>query len=447
MATVRKMWACKNTNCKNPETGKHRGYKKVQAAGEVKAVCKWCAVPMVLNDNYTTRMQVNGEVRSKLLTGDKEFAGDYIAECRTAARVGNLLPGEEQIITWAEAKKRFEAWLDDPGAQDKILSAKTITFYKSMLIPLEKEFTVKKLGKVDFTKMTLQDIQKKHVDAFKSFRMKTCAASTVNGSLATLKRLYSVICSDERAKETPRLHEAMTDIFKVKLLELDNEQDNILETETEMQALLSFCKAPHLHHFVYGILNTGLRHVDMLKLKIPEISFPKNEIVTTVKGGKQVEIPLTGAYRAYLEEWLKPGNVHRINGYLIPSKVRPAGGGERPYRVDSDIGFETACENTAAFYDQLASEAGNKHDRQAAKAIAEKFRLLTPHHLRHTFATHFLYKTSKQFGATVAVHALSKILGHSSTYITERYSHALKEVQQAAMADFGAQMFTVADSR
>lgn len=432
MATVRKMWACKNSQCKNPETGKHRGYKKVQAPGEKKALCKWCSGPMMLNENLTTRQQVGGQVKTKILTGDKDFAEDYLAECRMAARVGNLLPGEELLITWTEARKRFEAWLNDPGANDN-LGAKTAIFYRNMIKPLDAAFG----------KKTLQDIQKKDVDAFKTARMRDKSASTVNGSLATLKRIYSVICSQERAGLTPRLHEAMTDVFKVKLLTPNNKQEIILDNQTEMETLLSFCRTPHLHHFVFGILNTGLRHDDMLKLRIEEISFQKNEIVTTVKGGVQVEIPLTGPYQEYLKNWIKGQKVRSINGYLIPSKIRTS---ER-YRVDSDIGFAVACENTAGYYDQLAAEAGNKHDRQVAREVAEKFRQLTPHHLRHTFATHFLYKASKQLGATAAVHVLSKILGHSSTYITERYSHALKDVQQSAMAVFGDHMFNAIESR
>jgi len=434
MATIRKMWVCKNTGCRN-EVGKHRGYKKV-CTGEKKAPCKHCGVPMVLNENHTARVQVNGETRSRTISPNKKDAEAYITECKTASRLGNLLPGEETIISWKEAKKCFEVWLDDLGANDN-LSAKTAVFYRNMMKPLDAAFG----------KMSLQDIEKKHVDAFKTARMKDKSASTVNGSLATLKRLYSVICSQERAGKTPRLHEAMADVFKVKLLTPNNRQEIILEDETEMQALLDQCKTPHLYHFVFGILNTGLRHDDMLKLRIEEISFAKNEIVTTVKGGVKVEVPLTGAYRSYLESWIKGQKVRSINGYLIPSKVRATDGGDRPYRNDSNIGFEVARENTAKFYDQMASEAGNKHDRQAARRVAEKFRQLTPHHLRHTFATHFLYKASKEMGATAAVHVLSKILGHSSTYITERYSHALKDVQQAAMASFGAQMFTAAESR
>jgi site-specific recombinase XerD len=64
-------------------------------------------------------------------------------------------------------------------------------------------------------------------------------------------------------------------------------------------------------------------------------------------------------------------------------------------RVDSDIGFETACRN--------------------AKITDFRF-----HDLRHTFATNFLQRTSD-------IRALQEILGHSDIKMTEKYTHVVKE--------------------
>jgi len=245
-------------------------------------------------------------------------------------------------------------------------------------------------------------------------------------SLATIKRLYTILTDARRARDFPRLHEAKTDIFKAKLLELDNTPDIILETDEEIQSLLAECKTPHLYHFVFGILNTGLRNQFMWSLKTSEVFFARNEIVKAVKGGTIVQIPLTPQYRDYLTNWLKTQKVKSVKHYVIPSTKNPA----QCFNECSDVGFSTACERVAVKYEK----AGNK-------ALAAKFRKLTPHHLRHTFATHFLYKTSKELGATAAVHILSKILGHSSTYITERYSHVLSEINQGAMKVYGEEMF------
>ncbi|KAF0218835.1 MAG: hypothetical protein FD174_2618 [Geobacteraceae bacterium] len=414
MASVRKYWRCTNSGCKNPETGKHRGYKKVHQ-GEKKCLCKHCEQPMALSENYVTRIVRGGQQFTKSVSPRKDDATAHLAACVVARKSGALFPGEEPLITWLDAAKTFEKWMDS-AIKTKELSEATAKHYRNGLKPLGPYFK----------DMVLQDMEKRHVEDFKTDRREDVGASTVNMSLATLKRLFTINTDNVRAKDYPRLHEAMTDVFKVKLLELKNEGEIILETDEEVQALLDECKTPHLHHFAFGILNTGLRHQFMWSLKWPEINFDANEIVKMVKGGTVVRIPLTDQYRDYLKSWQKSQKVRSINGYVIPSRLDPA----TCYRQDSHVGFPQACERAAVKFEKV----GKKH-------LAAKFRELTPHHLRHTFATHYLYKASKTLGATAAVHVLSKILGHSGVYITERYSHVLKEINQASMVEFGNQMF------
>jgi integrase len=59
-------------------------------------------------------------------------------------------------------------------------------------------------------------------------------------------------------------------------------------------------------------------------------------------------------------------------------------------------------------------------------AIAAQIRPIKFHDLRHTFATNFMANGG-------AIHALARILGHTTTNMTERYSHfGLDHVKQAA---------------
>ena len=106
MATIRKMWRCTNSQCKN-EAGKHRGYKKV-CTGEKSALCKHCGSSMVLSQNHTTRIMKDGVsfTRSKGLTS-KGDAEAYLAHCVTSRHSGSLLPGEEKLISWKEADKIY----------------------------------------------------------------------------------------------------------------------------------------------------------------------------------------------------------------------------------------------------------------------------------------------------------------------------------------------------
>jgi integrase len=54
----------------------------------------------------------------------------------------------------------------------------------------------------------------------------------------------------------------------------------------------------------------------------------------------------------------------------------------------------------------------------------------TFHDLRRTFDTPFLNRTKD-------IHTLAQVMGHGTTYMTERYSHLLDEVKRDAMIAFG----------
>jgi len=409
MATIRKYWRC---SCRNPDTGKARGYKKVHQ-GEKSAICPHCQGEMYLSETLTARVTINGRTVTRADRA-KTNATAFIEECRRSKRTGDLLPGEEPEITWDEAVKTFQQRIQS-AAQLNELSKATQRYYLDGLKPLCAKFK----------SFTLQEIEKRHVEQFKSDRRKEVGPSTVNCALATLKRMYTLVCDELRARDYPRLHEAKTDIFKVKLLELDNANENFLETDDEIQALLSECRTLTLFKFAFTILNTGLRPGFALSLKKSEFNFKAGQIRKIVKGGTLVTIPLTDQFKDKAETWFKDSKE-----WLIPSPRDP----QKCMKVDTNIGFESAR-------DRAAAKLRKSGQKEAAARMAE----LTPHHLRHTFATHYLFKTSKAYGATAAVHMLSKILGHSATYITERYSHILQQINQGAMQTYGDEVFSMID--
>lgn len=410
MATIRKIWRCTNSQCKN-EAGKHRGYKKV-CTGEKQALCKHCGSSMMLSSNVTTRIQRQGKSYTKTVV-NKGDAEAYLAHCVTARHSGALMPGEERLIPWSEAEKLFLASLD--VRLDNGKSENTDKVYRGRVRLLSKTFGNR----------ILQTIERFEVENWVAARNKIVGASDINSCLALLNMIYKGVLDRYSARRFPRLQEAATDIAKVKRFDLPPGRNNILETEEQIKALLDECLTLNLYHFCYGILNTGLRHADMIKLRISEISWTRNEIQTTVKGGKIVRIPITENYGKFLKTWIlrtKPTKA----GWLFPSTRIP----------------ETCFIQKVTFgFDSMKERVAKKYDAKGNKAAAAKFRALVPHDLRHTFATHFLYKASKELGATAAVHILSQALGHSTSYITQRYSHALDDVNQSAMKAYGKEMF------
>ncbi len=410
MATVRKMWHCANSQCKN-ESGKHRGYKKVHT-GEKEALCKHCGLPMVLSASHTTRVQREGKTYTKT-SQSKGDAEAYLAHCVTAKHSGTLMPGEERLIKWSDAEKLFFQNLDARLENGK--SINTDRVYRSRVGLLRKTFGSR----------ILQTIERFEVEDWRDARSRVAGASDVNASLSLMDMIYKIVIDRYTARRMPRLQESAADIAQVRRMDLPPGRDNILENEDQIQAMLGECLTQNLYHFCYGVLNTGLRHADMLKLRTSEISWTRNEIQTTVKGKKSVRIPITENYGKFLKTWILRTRPTK-GGWLFPSTKKD----EEPFKKNTDFGF---C--------RMRERVAKKYDAKGDTATAAKFRALVPHDLRHTFATHFLYKASKELGATAAVHILSQALGHSTSYITQRYSHSLDDVNQAAMKSYGREMF------
>jgi integrase/recombinase XerD len=139
---------------------------------------------------------------------------------------------------------------------------------------------------------------------------------------------------------------------------------------------------------------TGLRVSELVKLRLPDINLEAGYLTTVGKGGKQRLVPLgeaaVAALRAYVE-------------------------GERPHFLRPGLGGNT----DALFLTRL----GRRMTRQAfwkilgAHARAAGIRKqISPHKLRHSFATHLVER-----GADLR--AVQAMLGHADIGTTEIYTH------------------------
>ncbi|MEM5786087.1 MAG: site-specific integrase [Syntrophobacteraceae bacterium] len=222
--------------------------------------------------------------------------------------------------------------------------------------------------------------------------------ASVNRELATLKSMFSVLKRMKKIRENPAAN--------VRMLKENNRRERCL-TQEEIDRLLAQC-SPNWRLLVLIALNTGLRKSGCLTLKWEEINFERNEIVKRngIKGGKKVRIPLTSQLRSVLLE--NPG----VSGYVVKSPGR----NDRPTTLKDDKPYG------------VSSRTGYKGALRRA-GISD----FTFHDLRHTFATWFISTTRD-------IHTLAQILGHSTTYTTERYSHLLNDHAQAQMKAFGDSM-------
>ncbi|MEE8637841.1 MAG: tyrosine recombinase XerC [Candidatus Margulisiibacteriota bacterium] len=152
---------------------------------------------------------------------------------------------------------------------------------------------------------------------------------------------------------------------------------------------------------IYG---TGLRVAEIIGMNMNDIDFDEGEIKVLGKGSKE-RIVLFGSHaRAALHKYIKEGRSHLISGKKMPALfINRRGGRLTPRSVERMITF-------------YAKKAGlNKK--------------VTPHTLRHSFATHLL-----SGGADLRM--VQELLGHVSLSTTQVYTHItkerLKEVYDAA---------------
>lgn len=216
-----------------------------------------------------------------------------------------------------------------------------------------------------------KDVRKIDVNALdgviKHFQNKGNSNSTINRKLSCLSKVMRY-CYDRRIIEhIPKIEYLKENKHKVRILS-DEEESKIAEYFFEQGDL-------EMSTFFRFGLETGLRKSDLLNLRYKDFDTCSGDLKVTIsKTGKVVQIPLTKNVTDSLKFW---GEDFKID--LKPSQVT--------YRWNK------------------MKKALNIDDPE-----------LTPHNLRHTFATRLITR-----GANLVT--VQNLLGHSNIQMTVRYSH------------------------
>ena len=147
---------------------------------------------------------------------------------------------------------------------------------------------------------------------------------------------------------------------------------------------------------------TGLRVSELVSLPAAAARGNPRMLLVTGKGGRERMVPLSDAARAAMADWL-------IERDRAEAERRRAGGRPSPWLFPSrgKLGHLTRI----AFYNAVKS--------LAVQAGLDPARI-SPHTLRHAFATHLLAN-----GADLR--AIQQLLGHADVSTTEIYTHVLDE--------------------
>lgn len=150
------------------------------------------------------------------------------------------------------------------------------------------------------------------------------------------------------------------------------------------------------------MLASGVRLSEVVGVNIRDLNLNTMVIEVTRKGGKRDAVPFAKFAKPYLEDYLA---------------IR-----ERRYKPEKK---ETSLFLT--IYRGTASRIDNSSVEKIVAKYSQKFKVrVTPHSLRHTLGTRLYAQTNSEV-------LVSHQLGHSSTQVTDLYTHIVNEEQKNAL--------------
>lgn len=215
--------------------------------------------------------------------------------------------------------------------------------------------------------------------------------STANRRLSVLKRFYALALRQSRIANDPCLKMATARQPTRFVHTLSEAQVEALLAAPDVSTPLGLRERTMLE-LMYA---SGLRVSELVALKIVELSLNDGVLRITGKGAKTRLVPFGGEARIWLERYLKDGRGIILNGQVDDALFVTSRGG--------------------AMTRQMFWVLIKKHALKAGIRAP-----LSPHTLRHAFATHLL-----NHGADLRVVQL--LLGHSDISTTQIYTHVARE--------------------
>jgi len=261
--------------------------------------------------------------------------------------------------------------------KDKKLSNNTLQSYKRDITQYESYINEENL---QYLKVTNEDI-KKYLENLKNIGKKT---STISRNLASIRSFYQYLVRTKKVKEdptegiqSPKVEKRVPSVLSSKEVELLLEQPKTVDLKgIRDKAMLEFAYA------------TGMRVTEIINLNIDDVNL-KEGYVSCSNANKQRNIPLGAISVNALKEYIKKA---------------------RPYLIKSE-------DEKSLFVNINGKRLTRQGFWKIVKFYKEQAHIekeITPHVLRHSFATHLL-----QNGADLK--AIQVMLGHSDISSTQVY--------------------------
>ena len=275
---------------------------------------------------------------------------------------------------------------------DKKLSLNTLQSYKRDITQYQEY--IDKNG-LNYLKIDNEDIEK----YFKALKMLNKKTSTISRNLATIRSFYQFLLRTKKIKvdptvgvQSPKVEKKVPSILTSKEVELLLEQPKNIDLKgIRDKAMLEFAYA------------TGMRVTEIISLDITDVNLEGSYVVCNT-GFKKRNIPLGSISLKALKEYVEEA---------------------RPVLVKNE-------EEKALFVNINGRRLTRQGFWKIVKFYKEQAHItkeITPHVLRHSFATHLL-----QNGADLK--AIQTMLGHSDISSTQVYmqfqNENLKDIYKKA---------------
>jgi len=306
-----------------------------------------------------------------------------------------------RLISLSRAIEDFERYVAD----ERRYSPRTVRAYRADLDRFagfwESEFAQEPASRTALSKLDALSVR----SYLASLHRARLANRSLARHLSTLRAFFRWACREGHLEKSPArglpsprvpktLPRAMTLPDTERLLAADEEESFVPERERALFELL------------YA---TGLRVSEAAGLDLEDVDFEERLVRVTGKGSRERIVPFGEAAGDALREYLPP------RGALRHRADAGTRGTDEPLFVNARGGRLTPRSMARLLKRRL----------RAAGLPAE----ISPHALRHTFATHLL-----QAGADLR--AIQELLGHASLSTTQKYTHLdaarLREVYRSA---------------
>ena len=158
---------------------------------------------------------------------------------------------------------------------------------------------------------------------------------------------------------------------------------------------------------------TGLRASELTSLKIDQVDFEKGTVRCLGKGRKERIVPIANTALEYIELYLKQRKLVKDGrGDLLPLPLKGKRGRSAVTITPAEANSPYLFPNSRGSAMHRSHLAGILRKRAAEAEITER---ISPHVLRHSFATHLL-----AHGADIRT--IQELLGHAQVTTTEVYT-------------------------